>query len=803
MHKEHPQLQIDSNVIRQLGDQLITDAEQALLELVKNSYDADASWARIVIDTSEGSGTLSVQDDGHGMSREAIQSGWLTISLSQKKEFKSEGKVTARFKRTPLGDKGLGRLGTMKLGDLLEIETFTDSRKPGYRVSIRWSDCKSGNLLGEVPVVLTEIPPSGKLGTTLKLLGLADRDYWKGEKRLAELQRKMSTLVSPFTQINNFDLFLEVDGETIELRTFTSKIRKAASIRLLIDWDDERLECRLLLKRAALRSQADEEFNRLVEKDKGKALFRFLAKKSRVPGLEINEADTREWYLELVRSWTWSELAAGEGQLRSRPGPFKGEIDSFDLGVGGDDEKPFSDVAEFRNYVKAQAGVGIFRDGFAVRMPPDWLGLGQSWTTGRSYYGLKPANTVGFIGLSAAGNPELYEKSDREGFLDSSASRGFLDICNSFVKFANDSLAHVRRSYLEFRDENSASAAGMNLSWSEADAVARLREVTRKAREKVEASRKAEAARRENLNRVQRLLKKSAAAELPKNVQMQIDEALRDVNQLLEEWNSAQQQIQELLNNLLDEQSIAEAIGNRLERLQRQTTELYETVAIGLVAQALAHEVHALLDDLLARCQKAQPRIARTSDPSLMGFLEATRGLTNSIRKQVTFLDPMLRTARETTQRIRLSTFMEEFFGFRSELAEKGNIKLRLEMRKDFTADLNRGRLLQVLDNLFRNSAYWLDQGKSNHREIRVVVDSPRIFFSDNGPGIKPAIERELFGLFVTDKPRGEGTGLGLFISRELLRDQGCEIWLDDLKNEHGRCYQFVIDLAAVLAREG
>ena len=46
-----PHLDIDAHVVHQLGDELITDSEQALLELVKNSYDADAEWCNVLIDT--------------------------------------------------------------------------------------------------------------------------------------------------------------------------------------------------------------------------------------------------------------------------------------------------------------------------------------------------------------------------------------------------------------------------------------------------------------------------------------------------------------------------------------------------------------------------------------------------------------------------------------------------------------------------------------------------------------------------------------------------------------------------------
>src|SRR5437868_1449249 len=144
-------LEIDAHVIRQLGDELITDTGQALLELVKNSYDADASYCHVDVDTHEThcitlpsreeghpekkadfKGRITVTDNGEGMDLATIQRGWLTISLSPKRAFKLAGKTTLVYHRTPLGDKGLGRIGTLKLGTFVVIKTHHDAHQPGW-----------------------------------------------------------------------------------------------------------------------------------------------------------------------------------------------------------------------------------------------------------------------------------------------------------------------------------------------------------------------------------------------------------------------------------------------------------------------------------------------------------------------------------------------------------------------------------------------------------------------------------------------------------------------------------------------
>src|SRR5947209_13978150 len=98
--------EIDSWVVFQLGEQLVTDLVQALVELVKNCYDADATYAKVAIHTNEAPGEghhypdalgyVTIEDNGTGMPLERIRDGWLFISSSHKREFKAERLMTAK-----------------------------------------------------------------------------------------------------------------------------------------------------------------------------------------------------------------------------------------------------------------------------------------------------------------------------------------------------------------------------------------------------------------------------------------------------------------------------------------------------------------------------------------------------------------------------------------------------------------------------------------------------------------------------------------------------------------------------------
>ena len=214
-------LSVHPSVVFKLGEDLITDDVQALIELVKNAYDADSPSARIVVDTQvwtdpisgaevdppnrrdnssqwgsteEGQrhagtrsvrpvqGRIAVTDRGVGMTVEDIRRGWLTVSASPKRAMKAAGAVTSKKRRTPLGDKGLGRLGAQRLGDILEINTVPDGEGSAYSLRIPWRDYETVESLNDVDLALgVEDRGQRVAGTTITIRGLREPDRWHGD----------------------------------------------------------------------------------------------------------------------------------------------------------------------------------------------------------------------------------------------------------------------------------------------------------------------------------------------------------------------------------------------------------------------------------------------------------------------------------------------------------------------------------------------------------------------------------------------------------------------------------------------
>ena len=152
---------INPHVIRQLGAELITDHITALMEIIKNSYDADASYVKVIINSSDKyeedglyypdhAGYILIEDDGFGMDQETLLKSWLTISYSNKRAINGIKPKTPKG-RTPLGDKGLGRLSTQRLAEICEIITKRKDSE-AFHVGFNWSDFDSADRLGDVSV---------------------------------------------------------------------------------------------------------------------------------------------------------------------------------------------------------------------------------------------------------------------------------------------------------------------------------------------------------------------------------------------------------------------------------------------------------------------------------------------------------------------------------------------------------------------------------------------------------------------------------------------------------------------------
>jgi len=822
---DRPHFDVHPSVVYQLGDSLVSDAVQALIELVKNSYDADAKYAKVIIDTqgtvpipgslfgAEG-GRIIVEDDGHGMSEDEVEQSWLLISNRRKRAIK-EAKKTTPGGRTPLGDKGLGRLGVQKLGDGLDVFTKT-AKSDALHFGFSWLDFATAPTLRDVDVHLGPSTLSRKHGTTLVVSSLREPDLWRGQDAISRLTQDLSRMISPFKAIREFVVFVEIDGTPLHLIEVSDQVRAIAPVTYSIRFDGSRIGYRGRARLDFFRPDNDkeaEEFALVAEADHGEKLFRFLAERPEAKQYKMRRSESKKWFVEFELARDFEDFDGIEKEIAdpsrlANPGAFVGEIDSFDFGRAAfQSQSVFDALSEYRKYVKQLSGIGVYRDGFAIRVDRDWLKLGAGWTSARSYYGLKPDNTLGYVAISARENMVLEEKTDREGFKDTPHYRNFNKLLQGFKSFADDIQRFFGRAWVDFRKERSEQLARVEARKS-------VEDLSRTILTTVEGAADQQATVERFASRVKAGVAKSVtvlgrlaeADRVTPAMQQQAKDTLSSLDELVVDAKQIMEGVAKYLDELRSLRGVGQVLEDRVASLRRQMDDMYEAIALGLSAEAIVHEIFQITEGLSARTKRLSGRLDNNTDAKpVLNFLEHVQAATSALRKQVSFLSPALRYVREKREELVLPIFLKELEEFYRDRLAKNKITLSFSDKSDkpFTVKMNRGKLTQVLDNFVLNSEYWLRedirQGRQADGEIHIEIERPFLRVSDNGRGIDPSVEAMLFEPFVTAKARGEGRGLGLFIVKQLLNADGCHVGVLPQRNRSRRLYVFQIDLRGAL----
>lgn len=807
-----PRFIIHPSVVFQLGESLISDVVQALVELVKNAYDADATYCKVTIQTEksppsdsafpDSKGYVLIEDDGTGMDADAITHGWLTISNSAKRALKAQKKTTPRG-RTPLGDKGLGRLGTQRLGYNLEIFTRTKGGAEQRHVWFSWKSFLAHHTLDDVAVETRVSPTKERPGTRLVISDLRDAATWQGDA-VEELEQRLSQMISPYKDVREFTVHATVNGRKLDLAEISDAVRDTAQLRYDLQFDGTKFRIDGRAKLSFFRPEKEEDlviFRELVEDDDGAALRDYLGALRGAERFNIHKPRQKAWFAEYSTTLdfpTMDKMESADGH-RADPGPFQGAIDAFDLGKRGDDyEGIFDTFAEYRKLIGALSGIRVYRDGFGIKVDQDWLKLGSQWTSARSYYGLKPNNTLGYIALSARDNAMLEETTDREGFKVSAYFNNFYELLQSAIRFSGDAQGFLRRGWNEFRKTQERTTANVSEHAKPEDLARTIRQTISRASELRGPLTSA-------ASRLQHSATSSKAALARKHDDPKLKALLDEIDDSVAQAQQVNTLVQDYLSDLGRIEATGTVLTSQIETLREQLSQTHEVISLGITAEALSHEIKNIADRLVARNQEVSQYLKRKEfrDARLTAFVEYVNSTVASLRKQLSHLAPSLRYVREKRELVNLDKFLDdtqEYYGTRF---EPHHLAITATRKRPFTIYISKGKLVQVMDNLILNAEYWLReaqrQGTLKEGVITIELAKPFLRISDNGPGIDPNIESALFQPFVTTKGKGKGRGLGLFVVQQLLDAEGCAISLLTKRNKNDRRYIFEIDFTGAL----
>lgn len=198
-----------------IGKELITDEFVAVFELVKNSFDANASKVEVIFDNNydPDNAIIIIKDDGKGMNYDDLKNKWLFVAYSAKRLGKENEDYRDKIKtqRVFAGAKGVGRFSCDRLGSFLNLITIKDESKPKIEnLVVNWEDFENVDDEEFVNIkvthkVLTENAYKLKNGTVLEITGL--RDNWDRD-RILKLKKSLAKLINPNQEndSNNFEI---------------------------------------------------------------------------------------------------------------------------------------------------------------------------------------------------------------------------------------------------------------------------------------------------------------------------------------------------------------------------------------------------------------------------------------------------------------------------------------------------------------------------------------------------------------------------------------------------------------------
>lgn len=400
-----------ARILRTLGEELISSEMVAILELVKNAYDADAGYVLVRFEgsTREGEGILTIEDNGHGMALTTVEGSWMEPATNNKKV----AKKSQYLKRRLLGEKGVGRFAAARLARELELSTRTPQSNVETYAYFDWSQFDNEELyLDEVlilaeerppldlikersvpdrsPSGIAELPRDGSHGTILRMSKL--KRSWSG-KEMTELHRGLSRLVSPFDDRGDFRIFLQSAEQTVGNATELTPPEVVKYPHYKVSGEVS-AEGKYIFQADVYASGESQKYEGWLSRTDN------LARLSMVSDMPETGHQIKCGALSF-QIFIWD----------------RDQLDNIQQKIG-------TGISSIRKDLDAISGISIYRDGFRVlpygEPENDWLKLDIRRVQNPTMR-LSNNQITGFVKISADSNPLLKDQSNREG-LDSNAA---------------------------------------------------------------------------------------------------------------------------------------------------------------------------------------------------------------------------------------------------------------------------------------------------------------------------------------------------------------------------------------------
>lgn len=381
-----------------IGRDLVQDPHAAVIELVKNAYDADSPDAVIAFErTGDEAYRISFADHGHGMTRDTVINKWMVPSTRDKDE--RHGRSPGG--RTMQGRKGIGRYAASILGKDLLLETTTASGEK-TTLYLEWADFEHAEYLEDVEILIDTVSVPQEAGTTLTMaLDKKELAAWT-DSQFNKLQFELRKLMPPFSPMateQTFSIVLRISG--------------------LPGMDDthEQIEPFPLIEHFDYRIAGRMAAN-------GSGVFAYAQQKSR------NAVD-EEVQIDLKEPTGCGELGIDIRVYDRDPASVEQLVHRLKGARGA-----YLGKLETRRLLNKYNGIGVYRNDFRLRPLGDpefdWLKLNEQRVQ-RPSFCIGSNQVIGYVEIHSEDQSNLIEKSARDGLIENEAFRRLKDITNRVI----------------------------------------------------------------------------------------------------------------------------------------------------------------------------------------------------------------------------------------------------------------------------------------------------------------------------------------------------------------------------------
>lgn len=733
---------VSARTARLIGRENVSNADGAIIELVKNCHDADASNAAIIFADN----SLFIIDNGHGMDEAIIRSVWMNIGTNNKEinPFSSKNRVKA-------GAKGIGRFALDRLGKKVEMFTLPKGDSSGYRWEIDWSafEVDDSANVGDIKAKLETIqnldlrkhlPSLGSKkiinftdgGTVIKISDL--RDEWTLDS-FKSLFGSLELLV-PIVESDSFSIFLAANNFPDELGEVKPLVSDDFDYQINASYDSATHK----VVATIVRNELDIE---LVEKRYSQVFDQ--------PTMAENPFTLTDFKAKsFTREYDIKELLPGfkdEKDLLEKIGNIKFNFIFAKNSMSkeeGKDIYPYRlvEYASRAEWLGRFSGVRIFRDNFRVRpygeKGNDWLRLGQRQAASPQgagqrlgAYRIRPNQISGSVHISRVYNRTLEDKSSREGIQENESYELLKEITLGVIGLFEKDRNVVMFSFREL--------------WKKNDEAERKKQKGKAAADHV----------------------RQAVSNKSGQVDVAVATDLANANDVL---------------------------SGEVKEKNEEIAVLRGLASAGLVTAAVAHELRGIENVLATRNSDLKKLISKyIKEDDLSGTRDAFNPyiLLAEMQKTDSNLQDWLKYALMPLKRDRRKTktvYLNEYFNhllntWANLLAER---QITIEIEK-FNDDYSVKMFMIDLDTIFNNmiinsiESFSRKKDKSQRKIIISVSKTSKyyeIVFKDNGDGLDDSFKKkpeEIFLPQVTSKRDSVGnvvgTGMGMYLIKNSVEE--------------------------------